>query len=108
MAGFKVLSTELSDVRSDYLLVSLIKQRLFLAAWLARITSTPRRRLRGLHPAELLLRKFPDSPCRTCTALELLVVTGGYNELGVALPPDRRTRIRRRGPRTKEIPQSRG
>jgi hypothetical protein len=107
MTGFKVRSAELSDLRSDCLLVSSIKKPLFFAVWLARITSTPRHRLRDLDPAELLLRDFPDSLRRTCTALELLVITCGYNELGVALPPDRRTRIRRRGPPTKEIPQSR-
>src|SRR2546423_1479501 len=81
MTGFKVRSTEPSDVRSDCLLVSSIKQPLFLAAWLARITSTPRHRLRDLDPAELLLREFPDSPRRTCTALELLVMTCRYSEL---------------------------
>lgn len=88
MTGFKVRSTELSDVRSDCLLVSSIKQPLFVAAWLARITSTPRHRLRDLDSAGFLLRGFPDSPRRTCTTLELLVMTCGYNELGVALPPD--------------------
>jgi hypothetical protein len=58
MTGFKVRSAELSDLRSDCLLVSSIKKPLFFAAWLARITSTPRHRLRDLDPAELLLRDF--------------------------------------------------